>query len=250
MAFLRPIFGRGAGLAIGLGLVALVACGGQEPPAGQVDTGPEATQPAGVPTAAPELTATSEPAVSAPEPAKAPTPVATREPTEVPTATAVPTPQPAPVSAMTTFDQYGFTLKIDRETEIKAAGWSQAEAGEQQGVLSFPYGGVTVLLRWVPSEGLTPADMLADSFNVLKSSQANVQFEAVRQGDVTVADQPGVFGGFTAADVSGKVIGGGLIGAWSCSAKNTVFSLTVTGQELTTSQIRFQGLLNDFQCSS
>ena len=65
---------------------------------------------------------------------------------------------------MTNYDQFGFSLKIDRETEIQAAGWTQAEANEQQGVLSFPYGGVNVLLRWIPAEGITPAEMLADSF--------------------------------------------------------------------------------------
>lgn len=86
--------------------------------------------------------------------------------------------------------------------------------------------------------------------NFLRSSQAKVQFDAIKEGDVTVADQLGVFGAFTAADSSGKVIGGGLIGAWSCSTENMAFSLTVTGQQATTSQIRFQGLLDDFECSS
>ena len=168
MTVFRSMLARGAGLGIGLGALALVACGGQEPPAGPVDS---VVEPTPVPAAATDVpqataatatTATAEPVVSVPDPTEAPTSV----PAVAPTATSVPTPEPAPVSALTAYDQYGFSLKIDRDTEIRAAGWNQAEANEQQGVLSFPYGGVTVLLRWVPVEGLAPADILSDGMEI------------------------------------------------------------------------------------
>ena len=65
-----------------------------------------------------------------------------------------------------------------------------------------------------------------------------------------MAGQPGAYGGFSAADSSGTVLGGGLIGAWLCENPARGFSLTVTGQGATTAQIRFQNLLDNFNCSA
>ena len=258
----KHIFRRGAAILAAIGAIIFVACSSPEPPSRPPATAPLAvqTQPTSppaataVPTVAPTAMAQPGPTVAAvatnvPAP---PTPTAMPAPTEVltPVPTQMVEAQPTPVAALSTIGDFGFALKVERETQVSSAGWTESDASQVQGVLRFPYGGVNVLLRWAPAEGATPSSVLAESFGVVRSSQPNLQFNAISEGELTVAGQPGAFGGFSAADSSGTVLGGGLIGAWLCENPARGFSLTVTGQGATTAQIRFQNLLDNFNCSA
>jgi len=55
--------------------------------------------------------------------------------------------------------------------------------------------------------------------------------------------------GFKSADGSGKVIRGGLIGAWNCLDTQVSFTLAVTGYDANIVQLRFNRLINDFGCA-
>lgn len=251
-----------------VGMITLVACSSPELPTQPPATAPPSiqTQPTSppaataVPPAAPTAMAQPEltPAPAATNVPAPPTPTAAPIPTSAPTPTEVPTPvptatvevQPTPVVALTTISDFGFALKVERQTQVSSAGWTESDASQEQGVLRFPYGGVNVLLRWIPGDEGTPSSVLADSFGVLRSSQPNLQFNAISEGELEVGGEPGAFGGFAAADSSGAVLGGGLIGAWLCQSPARAFSLTVTGQGATTAQIRFQNLVDNFSCSA
>ena len=152
------------------------------------------------------------------------------------------------MEALTTYDQFGFSLRLHRRTNISSAGWTENEASAIQGVLSFDYGGVNALLRWIPAQGVTSETMLVDSYNILRNAQTGISFNPVNEGQLTVSSEPGAFGSFAAADAAGSTVGGGVIGSWICPASTTAFALTVTGADATTLQIRFQRLLNSFGC--
>ena len=51
-------------------------------------------------------------------------------------------------------------------------------------------------------------------------------------------------------DNSGTAIGGGLIGAWICGDNETAFRMTLTGEDATVVQLRFDRLLENFACTS
>jgi hypothetical protein len=63
------------------------------------------------------------------------------EPTATPTSE--PTPTPVPIRA---FDEFGFTLNLDRGADVQTAGSTSAD----QGALSFAYGEVNTVLTWTP----------------------------------------------------------------------------------------------------
>ena len=154
------------------------------------------------------------------------------------------------MEALTTYDQYGYSLRLNRQANISSAGWTEPEPSQSQGVLSFGYGGVTALLRWIPAEGVTSEAMLVDSYNILSNAQPGLRFTPVNEGRITVSSEPGAFGSFAAADAAGAILGGGVIGSWFCPVSTTAFALTVTGPKATTLQIRFQRLLDSFSCPS
>jgi hypothetical protein len=178
-----------------------------------------------------------------------PTATVVPSPTQSASPTAVPSPTPTPLGELTTFDKYGFRIDLHGRVDIQEAGLTGPDASQALGQVIFPYGGVTVILVWLPAADLTPAEILGGTYETLRTSQPSVTFDARSEGEITVAGEQGLFGGFTAA-TSGTVIGGGLIGAWRCSAAGTAFALTVTGADSTTVQVRFNELLSSFQCAS
>ena len=90
---------------------------------------------------------------------------------------------------------------------------------------------------------------LADTYNILRGSQPTLTFDPISDGDITVNEEQGVYGGFRTLDATAQAIGGGLIGAWACSEQGTAFRLTLTGEDATVVQIRFDRLLDNFTCA-
>ena len=151
---------------------------------------------------------------------------------------------------LTLYADYGFSLKLDLGADVQAAGWTEVEPSLTQGIIAFDYGGVNVNIVWGPPEQRTALTFLADTYNVLRASQPAVTFESISDGDLTITDQEGVYGGFKAADVDGASLGGGLIGAWICEDSETAFRMTLTGEDATVVQLRFDRLLDNFACST
>lgn len=212
--------------------------------------------PTSVPRATPAPTATPTPAPTAapnPAPTATPTPAPTATPTPAPTPTAVPTPTPTPAPTPTpvllkTFNQFGFSLDLDRGADVKTAGFLQPEPDVRQGVLSFSTGGANVVLTWLPPASNPPLILLRDTYDLLQRQQPSLSFQTIRDGEITVSQQQGVFGGFRISNASGATVGGGIIGAWICSGSGTGYTLTVTGADATIVQIRFDRLIDNFTC--
>ena len=150
----------------------------------------------------------------------------------------------------TSYSDYGFALKLDLGADIQSAGWTEPEPSMTQGIIAFSYGGVNANLVWGPPEDRSALTFLADTYNILRASQPTVTFESISDGDVSINDQAGVYGGFKAVDKRGAAIGGGLIGAWICGESETAFRMTLTGEDATVVQLRFDRLLENFACSS
>jgi hypothetical protein len=149
-----------------------------------------------------------------------------------------------------TFNQFGFTLNLDRGADVKTGGYLQPEPNAQQGVLSFGTGGVNVILTWLPPAGNPPLTLLRDTYELLQRQQPSLSFATIRDGEITVSGQKGVFGGFRTSNTAGATVGGGIIGAWTCPAPGTGYTLTVTGADATIVQIRFDRLIDNFTCGS
>ena len=150
----------------------------------------------------------------------------------------------------TSYSGYGFALKLDLGGDVQTAGWTEPEPSLTQGIIAFDYCGANANLVWGPTEDRTTLTFLADTYNFLRASQPSVTFESISEGDVTINDPPGIYGGFKAVDASGAAIGGGLIGAWICGDNETAFRMTLTGADATVVQLRFDRLLENFACSS
>jgi hypothetical protein len=165
----------------------------------------------------------------------------------LPTETPIPT--PTPLGDLTTFSQYGFRLVLIGQVDIQQAGLTATEATNLQGQATFPYGGANAVIIWLPAAGLTPSTILAGTYGILRTTQPTTDFSAQSEGEMTVGGQQGIFGAFTAS-TSGAVIGGGLIGAWTCPSPETAFALALTGADSTTVQVRFNELLSGFKCPS
>ena len=87
------------------------------------------------------------------------------------------------------------------------------------------------------------------TYGQLTGAEPDLVFTPIAQDVVTVDEQDGLLGGFASATSTGQIVGGGLIGTWSCADSGTVFALTVVGEDATTLQIRFQRLTSNFSCS-
>ena len=118
--------------------------------------------------------------------------------------------------------------------EITSASWTETDPSSDQGVVAFAYKVVTALVLWIPSAGSTPEAILADNFALLQSTQPDLTFVPISEGDITVSTETGRFGGFGATDAEGVAANGGLIGAWVCSGPGTAYGLTTTGADATT----------------
>ena len=193
-----------------------------------------------------EPTNTPVPTVPTLEPTSISTavPTATPEPTDTP----IPTSTPTPVS-QTIISEYGFHLQLDGDVSVQTGGWLEESPTNEQGMIRFPYQGVTAILTWSAST-IIPQQAVADSYKLLRDSQPNLTFEPIKDGGFRVSGEQGVFGGFKVLDATDTTVGGGFVAAWTCSELQLQYSLTVTGSQLTTVQIRFQRIVLNFSCPS
>ena len=106
------------------------------------------------------------------------------------------------------------------------------------------------MLIWSQAGDGGPLSFLVDNYNNLRSSQPELTLEPITEGEITVSEQGGVFGGFTVNDAAGATLGGGLIGSWLCPQPGTAYRLTVMGVDSAVVQIRFDRLIDKFDCSS
>ena len=213
--------------------ISIIACGSE-----QVAESPDPVATATLEQATSEPTATNSPTA---EPTKPPTP------TESSTATTISEPTPTPIRK-TTIGDYGFSLDLDGEVAVQSQGWTGAEPDTSQGMIKFPYEGVSAILVWYSSDS-TAQQIVADSYNLLKDSQPNLTFEGISDGAFPVSGETGVFGGFKVLD-GGSTVGGGFVSGWVCPDSQSRYALTVTGPQATVVQIRFQRIVNQFSCSS
>ncbi|MCX8252167.1 MAG: hypothetical protein OTJ98_09990 [Dehalococcoidia bacterium] len=169
-----------------------------------------------------------------------------------PTALVGPPPPTATPIESNVFDGYGFTLKIDQDTQFASSdfavtGWTGPEADNSQGLATFNYKGAGIVLYWEPQTN-TPQNVAASTYELQQLSKPEFDFVSINEGDLVVDGEPGSFGGFLYTDATGGNPVGGLIGAWTCPANNQSLSLTATGSDATALQIRFDRLITGFEC--
>ena len=239
-----------------LSIMAAIACGGDglTGDAGVVPTAaPEAAT--STPEAAPP---TDVPATPSPEPTiestSTPVPTHTPSPTETPTATPEPTATPTPIPSATPvretiISEHGFKLKLHGDVPIRVVGVAEKTPTSEQGTISFPYQGVAAILAW-NSSASTAQQVVAINYKRLRDGQPSLTFETIKDGAIPVSGERGVFGAFKVLEGTDNAVGGGFVSAWICSESQTRYSLTVTGAQLTTVQIRLQDILTNFSCSS
>ena len=169
-----------------------------------------------------------------------------------PTATPVPpTATPVPNNIYKT---YGFTLKLDPDTDfestgLNASGYTKSPADNSQGLLTFSYNGANVILYWQPvSTDVQPQQAVVNALSLLSNGSPTITFSAVSEGDIVVDSITGRFGGFVSTNSDGTAAGGGLIGAWDCTSTSSNFSLIVSSADSTVLQIRFDRLIENFSC--
>ena len=248
-------------LLLGLAWV-VAACSSATPPATigepSIDHPTPTLSPTSTPTPTPAPTSTPTP-TPAPTSTPTPPPAPTSTPTPPPAPTSTPTPIPAPTSTPTptpipyVYDTYGFTLALDSGSsfvtvDLATAGLTGTTADFVQGVLTFTYKGASALLYWLPAEQQTPPAIVSSTYQSVVSNQPTVTFLTVNEGEILVSGETGWYGGFVATDSTGDSAGGGLMGAWICSKSKTAFSLTTTGPDATSLQIRFDRLISGFSC--
>lgn len=241
-------------------LVLIVACssGGSDPtPAPTPTPIPPATdEPTAIPAPAPAELAKAEPTVG---PTAVPAPTVAPAPPPAPTSTPRPTSTPTPIPTATpvvsnVFDAFGFSLQLDQDatfasSNIALRGWTESEANNDQGLLSFTYNGATVVMFWEPQTGDSPQAMVDATYELQKLSRPDVTFTLINEGDLTVDGETGRFGGFVTADSLGGDPDGGLIGAWTCEGSGITTSLTVNSPDSTALQIRFDRLISGYECA-
>ena len=144
----------------------------------------------------------------------------------------------------TRIDEFGFTLGLNRGAYPQTLRGSTSN----QGMTQLEYSGVNVILSWVPVNGVTPQGLVSGTFDLLQQNQPDLTLETVSEGDLKIGLEEGIVLGFRTIDSGGKVIGGGLIGAWECLDTATSFSMTATGDDAAVVQLRFDHLLGNFSC--
>ena len=209
----------------------LVACGGgADAPAAPVQATVASPDPTLAPTAAPP------PVPPTVAPTVAPTVPPTVPPTVVPTAT-------PELSAV--FDEFGFSLGLDRGADITNLPGNTAT----QGMTQLGYSGVNAILSWVPVNGVTTEALVSGMFGMLQDNQPDLILDTVSESPFNVGLESGLVVGFRSVDGAGKVVGGGLIGAWNCLDTEVSFTLAVTGDDANIVQLRFNRLINNFACA-
>ena len=172
-------------------------------------------------------------------------PTHTPEPRVLPTATPIPTPTPI---RHTFVKDYGFSLQLDRDVSVQANGWTEKDPNNEQGIISFDYRGVKAFLSWYSSTS-TPKQIVGRTYGQLRDGQPNLTFEPLREGEISISGEPGFFAGFRAIDDTNSSVGGGLIASWVCPESQLRYSITTTGPQATVVQLRFQRIIEKFNCS-
>ena len=215
----------------------------------------KAPEPKVKPTAKPEAkpTATSVPAkpTAVPKPTVVPTATPTPPPTIVPTVTPTPPPVVEPTPLSDVFEIHGFTLSLDPNSSFVASGldvsgFIETEADESQGILKLNYNGADVIFYWQPNESGSDVEAQAEvALALLSASKPTRTFTVISQGEISPDGADGIYSGFLST-AAAKGAGGGLIGAWQCGS--TAFTMTVSGPDATVLQIRFDRLVEKFEC--
>lgn len=172
-------------------------------------------------------------------------PTHTPEPRVLPTATPIPTPTPI---RHTIIKDYGFALQLDRDVSVEANGWTEENPDNDQGIISFDYRGVKAFLSWYSSAS-TPKQIVGRTYGQLLDGQPNLTFEPLKEGEMLISGEPGFFAGFRAIDATNSSVGGGLIASWVCPESQLRYSITTTGPQATVVQLRFQRIVEKFNCS-
>ncbi len=154
-----------------------------------------------------------------------------------------PVSDPAP-ALPSKYDSFGFTLNVDQGAEFITADGS----ADTQGALSFALGDVNTVLTWVPGQDSSPLSLVSGTYDFIRDNQTSILFESINDGEISASGQSGVYLGFKSSDDSGNTLGGGLISAWACADAGTSFTLTMTSADASTLQIRFDRLLENFNC--
>lgn len=261
------------GLAVALGLLMSVGCSSTGEPTPEITSAdlvpsPVATQ-LPVSTDVPDVQPT---AVSAPTtvptevPSPVPTPTRSPEPTTPPTevapsptpaSTSTPTPTvtPTPAPLTNVYNVFGFSVELDQDasfqsSNLKVSGWTETDADNTQGLMTFHYNGADIVIFWQPDSGSSPQQTVDLTYQVQKLSYPDLNFLPISEGDLTVDGETGRFGGYLTSDSSGTGASGGLIGAWTCQDTGTQVSLTASGPDATALQIRFDRLTSGFKCET
>ena len=239
-----------------------VACGGGEStPTAQQETSSETTSTAS--TEAPAQKA-EEPKKEEPKPEPKAEEPKKEEPKpepkkEEPKPEAPPAPEPKEPELYEGF----FVLKKGilqgvESSDIETYGWLKNDAENDSGIVIFDYNGVSVQLYWRPWTD-NADELLNSSYSVLTASQPTVEFSAINDGPIEVNSDSednkieGKYASFSIKDAEGTLTGG-LMGVWVCAPSDTSgsldrgFTLTATGADATTAQLRFNRLLGAFQC--
>ena len=174
--------------------------------------------------------------VASPDPTLAPT---AAPPQAAPTVAPTATPEPSAV-----FDEFGFSLALDRGAYLTSLPGNTTT----QGMVQLEYSGVNVILSWVPINGVTNQGLVSGTFAMLQDSQPGLTLETVSEADISVGLESGLVLGFKSIGAGNTIVGGGLIGAWNCLDEKISFTMTVTGEDAAVVQLRFTRLADNFSC--
>ena len=180
--------------------------------------------------------------VASPDPTLAPTAAPPQvPPTVAPTVVPTATPEPSAV-----FDEFGFSLVLDRGAYLTSLPGNTAT----QGMVQLEYSGVNVILSWVPVNRGTNQGLVSGTFAMLQDSQPGLTLETVSEADISVGLEPALVLGFKSIGAGNIIVGGGLIGAWNCLDEKISFTMTVTGEDAAVVQLRFTRLADNFSCAA
>ncbi len=135
-------------------------------------------------------------------------------------------------------------------SNLDVKGWTGTNADNEQGLMTFNYNGIDIVIFWQPYAGASPQSTVDLTYEVQKLSKPELSFVPISEGDISVDGEPGRFGGYLTSESSGAAASGGLIGAWTCQGTGTQVSLTASGKDSTALQIRFDRLTSGFKCSA
>ena len=148
---------------------------------------------------------------------------------------------------MTVYDEFGFVLKLDHGASVQTAGWTEPEPNDDQGLITFEFGGVDNILTWNPAGVSTTLSLVNNIYQILQDQRPDLTFDTLSEGDITVSGQSAFFAGYRTTDPEGEVAGG-LIGAWIRADADSAYTLTARGPDATLVQLRFDRLLDNFSC--